>query len=90
MSRHEEVSHEVPYDAVPGAHETLEALRARGRALFLVTRRSQVRLSARLAEARLPETLFTGIFRVEAQPARKPDPRDILDSVADLVEWRGP
>jgi phosphoglycolate phosphatase len=75
MARYDELAHEHPYDAVPGAVDTLSRLRALGHALYIVTKRDTTRLSARLAEAGIARSLFDGIFPREAQPVTKPDPR---------------
>lgn len=75
MRRYDALAHEHPYTAIAGALATLEHLRTEGHALYVVTKRDTTRLSARLAEAGIPEALFDGIFPREAQPAMKPSPR---------------
>jgi phosphoglycolate phosphatase len=54
--------------------DALTRLRARGHTLWIITKRSRRRLSVRLAEAGIEESLFEGIFAAEEQPALKPHP----------------
>jgi len=75
MRRYDEIAHEHPYDALPGALEALTEVRRRGHSLYIVTKRDRTRLAARLAEAGIDQGLFEGIFPRESQPAPKPDPR---------------
>jgi phosphoglycolate phosphatase-like HAD superfamily hydrolase len=74
VSRYEEIALHHPYPAFPGARDALARLRAEGHTLWIVTKRSRRRLSARLSEAGLAEDLFHGIFAAEEQPALKPHP----------------
>lgn len=75
FARFEAIVHEHPYRALPAVVPTLEQLRARGHSLWIITKRSRVRLDQRLREAGLARALFDGIFAHEDQPVGKPDPR---------------
>ncbi len=75
LARYEEIAEEHPYPAVLGVPQALEGLRAAGHSLWIVTKRSRLRLDQRMRQAGLSRELFAGIFADEDQPASKPDPR---------------
>lgn len=74
-AKYEELADSFEYRQTPGAGEALAQLRGEGRRLFVVTRRTRMRLEMRLAQARLSLSDFDGLFTAEDQPAQKPDPR---------------
>lgn len=74
VRRYDEIADHHPYPAIAGAERALRALRDGGHRLFIVTKRSRRRLADRMRQAAIDPALFDGVFPVEAQPARKPDP----------------
>lgn len=74
VQRYDELADDHPYPAVEGVAAALEALRAAGHSLWIVTKRTRRRLAGRLHQAGLPAGLFDGIFPAESQPALKPSP----------------
>lgn len=74
IRRYDELAHLHPYPAIAGAAAALASLRAAGHSLWIVTKRSRLRLFTRLAEAAIPVDLFEGIYPAEAQPRTKPHP----------------
>lgn len=74
VRRYDELAHQHPYPAIAGAAPALSSLRARGHTLWIVTKRSRLRLFTRLAEAQIPAELFAGIYPAESQPRTKPHP----------------
>lgn len=75
FDRFEEIADDIPYPAVAGVPEMLQRLHDGGHRLWIVTKRSRLRLQLRMMQAALPLDCFSGIFPVEDQPHAKPDPR---------------
>ncbi len=75
LARYEEVADEYVYPAIDGILAAMHTLREREHRLWIVTKRSSRRLSARMQAAGVEESLFEGIFPLEQQPVTKPDPR---------------
>lgn len=75
FAKYETLADDFEYRQTPGASAAVTQLRAEGRKLFVVTRRTKLRLEMRLAQAELRAADFDGIFTAEDQPAQKPDPR---------------
>ncbi len=73
--RYEEIADSEVYRAFDGVPEMLADLRAGGHSLWIVSKRSRLRMGMRLSQAGLAEALFDGIFADEDLPASKPDPR---------------
>ncbi len=75
FDRFEQVADDIPYPSVTGVPEMLRRLHSAGHRLWIVTKRSRLRLQLRMVQAALPLDCFSGIFPVEDQPHAKPDPR---------------
>ncbi|MEE9386828.1 MAG: HAD-IA family hydrolase [Nannocystaceae bacterium] len=73
--RYDEIAHEHPCTAIPGVSQALEQLRASTYSLWIVSKRTRLRLAQRLREAAVDPGLFDGIYTSDEQPAPKPDPR---------------
>lgn len=89
FDRFEEIADEIPYPAVAGVPEMLTRLRGAGHRLWIVTKRSRLRLQLRMMQAALPLDCFSGIFPVEDQPHPKPDPR-CFEPIWEAVGGRVP
>lgn len=75
FARYEEIADSEVYEAFEGVPDMLAELRGSGHSLFIVSKRSRLRMGMRLAQAGLDHTWFDGIFADEDLPASKPDPR---------------
>lgn len=67
---------EIPYRAIDGAVDALEALR-QNRPLGIVTNRERRLCALRMEQAGIPAKLFDFIFTAEDLPAIKPHPRSL-------------
>lgn len=84
MARYEEVADEHPCAPVYGASHALGRLMLIGHRLWIVTKRNRTRLMQRMREAKLPVSLFRGIFCNEDVPEPKPSPR-CFEPIADAL-----
>ncbi|MGB1698499.1 MAG: HAD family hydrolase [Nannocystaceae bacterium] len=89
FDRFEVIADDVPYPAVAGVPAMLTRLRGAGHRLWIVTKRSRLRLQLRMMQAALPLDCFSGIYPVEDQPHAKPDPR-CFDPVWEAIGTRVP
>ncbi len=82
-ARYRRFAQEIPYRAIPGALEALEALS--DRPLAVVTNRGIELCALRMRQAGIPAAAFAFIHTLEDLPAAKPDPRALAPALAKLA-----